>query len=544
MNNLDIEDLVKEGERLQTCPYYAVRSKVPVAQIVMLPYQLLLHQKSRQQMGINLKGNIVIIDEAHNLLDTIAQIHSCEINLQQLAIVQQQMQSYKLRFAKKFSSANLLYINQLLFIIKRLIKLLEPSNPAVSKNSYRMIRTYELMSEGDFFNIDLYQLLQFCDRASLAQKLQGFVNKIQETPQPKENQLPESSTLDILKKLEKKQVLEQNKKTSRIYKTTKEDELPKTKVTLKAENITTPFPIRFLMTFLEALMEKAEDGRILINIEDELSNDFRSQSSFKYILLNPGAHFDDIVKEARAIIIAGGTMQPTFELTQQLFHICPERVKLRFYDHVVPSDALLPFVITKGPNGNNLLFNYSQRAKVEACGALERISKKKSIFKESRNSTNKENCSVEQLLDNYARSIKLRQEGALLLSVVGGKLSEGLNFTDDLGRGVIVVGLPYPNRQAPEMQERLRYLDTTLGSGLGKEYYENLCMKAVNQCIGRAVRHIGDYACVYLMDERYANQNIKKKLPQWIARHIQVTTSYGQVQVGTVNFFKTKKKKK
>lgn len=57
--------------------------------------------------------------------------------------------------------------------------------------------------------------------------------------------------------------------------------------------------------------------------------------------------------------------------------------------------------------------------------------------------------------------------------------------SDDLGRCVLVVGLPYPNIKSPELQEKLNYINRTMGSGAGSVYYENLCMKAVNQCIGK-----------------------------------------------------------
>jgi len=33
-------------------------------------------------------------------------------------------------------------------------------------------------------------------------------------------------------------------------------------------------------------------------------------SSLKFLLLNPAVHFADVLAEARAVIIAGGTMQP------------------------------------------------------------------------------------------------------------------------------------------------------------------------------------------------------------------------------------------
>lgn len=46
-------------------------------------------------------------------------------------------------------------------------------------------------------------------------------------------------------------------------------------------------------------------------------------------------------------------------------------------------------------------------------------------------------------------------------------------------------------------------------------------MKAVNQCIGRAVRHINDYATVLLVDVRYNRPATKSALPDWIKRSLK-----------------------
>ena len=86
-------------------------------------------------------------------------------------------------------------------------------------------------------------------------------------------------------------------------------------------------------------------------------------------------------------------------------------------------------------------------------------------------------------------------KGALLFAVVGAKLSEGLNFADELARAVVLVGIPYPNVSSVELKERMKYVDNLAkkgdlptavpGRSAGNELYENLAMRAVNQSIGK-----------------------------------------------------------
>ncbi|KAJ2076161.1 DEAD H (Asp-Glu-Ala-Asp His) box helicase 11 [Coemansia sp. S155-1] len=82
-----------------------------------------------------------------------------------------------------------------------------------------------------------------------------------------------------------------------------------------------------------------------------------------------------------------------------------------------------------------------------AAGIVDRIAKRKPVFVKSSTSSG-------DVLELYSARIKAAgSTGALLLSVVGGRLSEGINFSDKLGRAVVIVGVPFPSLASLELAE-------------------------------------------------------------------------------------------
>lgn len=322
----------------------------------MLPYQMLLHKKTREQLDINIKDSIVIIDEAHNLLDTIASIHSAEITADQLQRVHQQLSAYKTKYFDRFSTKNLLRLNQLISIASRFAKFMTKSDglkdtaEASGEFSSQMIFTHDLLDDLNVAYGNLYEILKFCDETRLAQKISGFALRYTDLEvilKPPEIETAKQKQLTYLK-----QLLEKNQNKDK-----KKSNVPEVKVE-PVKPVGSASVIRTFLGFLETLLEKSTDGRILISKHRTLP----SKSFIKYLLLNASDPFEALVNECRTIIVAGGTMQPTTEFTTQLFQNFQQRIDEHFYGHVVASEAILPLVVAKGPRNSSFLFNFANRA--------------------------------------------------------------------------------------------------------------------------------------------------------------------------------------
>jgi chromosome transmission fidelity protein 1 len=113
----DIEDLADLGKKLSVCPYYASRVAIPGAEIITLPYPLLLQKTARDALGIKLEGNIVIVDEAHNIMDAVANVYAAEISLSELKRGRQMLGVYVKKFSKKLKGENRVMIAQVARVV-------------------------------------------------------------------------------------------------------------------------------------------------------------------------------------------------------------------------------------------------------------------------------------------------------------------------------------------------------------------------------------------------------------------------------------------
>lgn len=312
---LDIEELVRAASETAACPYYAAKLAAKDAQVVMLSYQMLLHRRTRSQMGLDLRGSILIIDEGHNLMDTIASIYSNEVSLDQLRQASQQLIAYKKRYFTRFSTKNLLHLNQLIFIAARLVKILEtpPDSKGVSSSettTSRMVFPIDLMIESEFFTIRIDDILAFCERTHLAQKVHGFSLKYDSAVVVPDPVTPKPSRAEYLRRLSEKFTTPKGKAKQAVQPDVKESAAnpspPPPRNNVKESAVSaSPAPrnmcsaIRPLLAFLASLIESHGDGRVLLSYSQKL----RSKSSMKYIVLNPAGHFADALSECRAVCV-------------------------------------------------------------------------------------------------------------------------------------------------------------------------------------------------------------------------------------------------
>jgi len=153
-------------------------------------------------------------------------------------------------------------------------------------------------------------------------------------------------------------------------------------------------------------------------------------------------------------------------------------------------------------------------------------------------------------LMELARQVdRVGSNGAMLMAVCRGKMSEGIDFADRHGRAVIVTGIPFPAYYDPRVVLKRKFMDDLVPEArsagrepvTGEQWYVQQAARAVNQAIGRVIRHRKDYGIILLCDERFVGWTKQSLLSKWMKDKVQIMEAFGPIVGKVTKFFEMHK---
>ena len=237
------------------------------------------------------------------------------------------IERYFTRYRNRLKGRNRAHISRLRFALKRLdtyLSSLRKKNN--SKEDEKIFSMVDFLATLGIDNINMFELSDYVEQSLLLRKLQGFVEKYDESGKKRKN---------------------------------REQNTTKTKTTTPHLSLSVG---RTAYEFLFALMGSDKDSRVLVKHVIDEHNDMKSTRIFiSVISLNAGAHFRDILDKAHAVVLVGGTLRPMSELQAQLFPHLSDTVSTFACGHVVPPSNLSCLVVSQGPSGSTMNFSFSNR---------------------------------------------------------------------------------------------------------------------------------------------------------------------------------------
>ncbi|XP_036085024.1 regulator of telomere elongation helicase 1 isoform X6 [Rousettus aegyptiacus] len=553
---LDIEDLVRSGSKHRLCPYYLARNLKQQADIVFMPYNYLLDAKSRRAHSIDLKGTVVIFDEAHNVEKMCEESASFDLTPHDLA-------------------SGLDIIDQVL----------EERTKAAQHGELHLAFGVE---SGTGLNMELEDIAKL---KMILLRLEGAIDAVELPGDDRGVTKPGSFVFELFAEA---QITSQTKGCIL-------DSLDQIIQHLagRAGLFSNTAGLQKLSDIIQIVFsaDPAEGGpgsivapgvsqSYKVHIHPDTSHRRSAQRSdawnsaaarkqgkvLSYWCFSPGCSMRELLRQGvRTLILTSGTLAPvsSFALEMQI----PFPVSLE-NPHVIDKHQIWVGVVPNGPDGAQLSSAFDRRFSDECLSSLGKalgniarvvphgllvffpsypVMEKSLEFWRARDFASKlealkplfveprSKAGFSEVMGAYYTSVvRPGARGAAFLAVCRGKASEGLDFADMNGRGVVVTGLPYPPRKDPRVILKMQFLDEMKGrSGAGgQDWYRQQASRAVNQAIGRVIRHRHDYGAVLLCDHRFACADARAQLPSWVRPHVKVYEHFGHVIRDVARFFR------
>lgn len=606
----DIEELTELGKKHGGCPYYASHQLYQNAQLILCPYSFLIDPIVRKARGINVSGDIVILDEAHNIENCARDAAGFKGNVADMRRASDDVDTLLLTGSLEELSKDLV------FAYRRLKGLLECfmnlADAVVVSEEFRSCGQSEnaiyegqkliekltqvevLAAEVKYWRASYEYIANFGD-GNEAKRAKGIGD---EKDISEDTLLKDISTNSVSTEEQKEKPSNTNARNSASYGygcdrglgdgQSPNDESP------EREPIRTPpkktpshrarkkgrrrrkgragtagsaqqkpgvmkflFATSGLLTTLEYLFENADD---FVMVVDRRTVNFVTAVTVQIHCLNAAVCFREISDRARSVIVTSGTLSPInsfvgelgtrFGITKTLPHVI--NVKRQIYVGVVAQgprgvtfdatfqgsakfsfqdslgDALIDYC--KIIPGGVLVFFPSYRMMDQLCkrwqtsGAWQRLQQQKQrILVEP----NKRGQEFDAAVAAYLEAANCENGGAVMMGVCRGKFSEGIDFRDNTSRAVILIGIPFPYKgdvvvsRKKLWNDRIRMVMKRKDLQSGMEWYETQAFRALNQALGRAVRHRYDYGAILLVDSRFRARRMMNLLPAWTRQGVQ-----------------------
>ncbi|XP_028662891.2 Fanconi anemia group J protein isoform X1 [Erpetoichthys calabaricus] len=543
----DIEELVKLGKRLRSCAYFAARELMQEADIVFCPYNYLLDPQIRECMDIQLTNQIVVLDEAHNIEDCARDSASYTTTLTQLLLAREELDSMVNHNIRRSDH------DPLRALCTSLTNWIHETSVSLVEREYET--SCKVWNGKEILTI-----------------FHGL--GITEATFP----ILQNHLHTVIEKEEKVTLVNGKEETVQVPTVSAQ-----TQTVLKGLFLVLEFLFRHNCKF-------AEDYRIVLQQtytwdsrpDAPDANGFfarprRKRNLQKTVVLtlnfwclNPAVAFSDLGESVRTIVLSSGTLSPMASFSSELgvkFSIQLEA------SHVIKSSQVWVGTIGTGPNSRKLCATFQHtetfdfqdevgalllkvceliahgilcflpsykmldklRDRWRQTGQWDRMERVKTVIVEPKGG---DKADFDELLHMYYEAVG---DGALLIAVCRGKVSEGLDFTDDNARAVVTIGIPFPNIKDLQVELKRKYNDQhckTRGLLSGSQWYEIQAFRALNQALGRCIRHKNDWGALILVDDRFRCNPNKyiNGLSKWVRQQVQHHVNFKNAMESLVNF--------
>ena len=466
------EELVRYCESHNLCPYEINKLLVQDAILVVVPYIYVFDTNLRNMlldwMGVGEEDIILIIDEAHNLPDYLRDMMSAQLSAYMLNSCIYETERFgdpSLLMEKKLRVTGFVKdLNNILFSLRNQFLLGRDNGIGYAEKSDALLPPDAVISHiMDRYSLSLHDI----DR--IISSLIAYGEQIQNAKQ-KQGKLPRSY-------------------------------------------------IHKLGAFLSFWMSIEDEHYIKLIVDETDGKNPRIEA----YCLDPSLGAS-IIHRFHTSIHMSGTLSPLDEYRDSMG--LPLYTALYSYDSPFPKEnrriVYVPDVTTRydeikhyrgmikrlqsyienicnATNRNTIVF-FPSFDLMNSCigdGLLKRIDRQVYIEEQSMNQSE-----LMDVVERFKEGAFAEKDGSVLFSVIGGRISEGMDFPAEELEIAVIVGIPYPKPTARQKGLQ-RYYQKKFGKGW--EYTVNApTARKLLQAIGRLIRNESDRGMAILLDKRAA----------------------------------------